>query len=534
MWSRLSVLLVLMLVCLSGSYAATVVVPVGNSIQAAINAANNGDVIQLNTGTYTEDLIILGGASNAKTNLTIEAAPGQSPVIEAANAAVPSPARGLLGILSLFIEAVAGYPATEPDDHGILIEGNGTTLRNLTIRNNSIEGDGQFGEAACVLVQANDVLIENCVIECASTTGAGRGIYVFTGNLPLFDQTVQALVGSKVFEPAGYTQPLTSSNLRVVNTTLRYGDAFFDTTDFVTYIVLLLSGETVYLPPVPPSGTFTNVEFDGGNLPSGNYDLAECDGGTYTFSNCFFHDHRGNFRISGGTQTFNDCKWQRALRDDHVEFNAAPEEGNSPIVGTFNNCIFCGGTDSGRLVKVNEGTGTFNACIFDITSTDANYRAIQYQPGDIDSSYYFEIPNLNPITYTACIVDNCDIYAPNSVGVAATDAPLSPEPAGNLMITDSIIYANQAVRLDTLSDVACNATVHHNNLFSTLAPAIANPGGWTVTENNNLNVNPGYANPGCDPAGFQYSNTTLLTAASDGGPVGSQGTPTSVGNWSLY
>ncbi|MBK7496411.1 MAG: hypothetical protein IPI28_13840 [Candidatus Omnitrophica bacterium] len=210
-------------------------------------------------------------------------------MIEAANSAIPTPARGMLGLLSLFIEAVAGYPADQPDDHGFLIEGNGTTLRNLTIRNNSIDGDGQFGEAAAVQIVANDVRIENCVIESDPATSAGRCIYVFTGNLQAFDQAVQGLGASAVFGPNGYTQPqLTSSNLQVVNTTLRYGEAFFDTTDFVTYLGLLLSGDSLYIPPVPPSGSFTNVNFDGGNLASGTSSLATCDGGTYTFDNCFF------------------------------------------------------------------------------------------------------------------------------------------------------------------------------------------------------------------------------------------------------
>ena len=525
MRSRLSVLLVLMFVCVSGSNAATVVVPVGSSIQTAINAANNGDVIQLNTGTYTEDLIIKGGTT-PKNNLTIEAAAGQNPIIQCANTAVPSLDRGVLGVLSLYLGNF-GYPTDQPDDHGIIIEANGTTLRNLTIINDTIEGDAQFEEGAAVLVIGNDALIENCVIECASSTDSCRGIYVFTGNLPLFDQAVQSIFG-----PAGYTQTITASNLRVVNTKLLYGDEMIDTVDFVTYLLYELTGN--YVPPIPPSGSFTNVDFDGGNLSSGSHDLAEWDGGTWTFTNCYFHDHRGNFGIGGGTQTFVDCKWQRALRDDHVEFNATPGEGNGPIVATFNNCIFCGGGDAGRLVRVCEGTATFNACIFDVTNTSETYIALQYQPGDIDSAYIMEIPGLDPLTQTSCIVDNCDIYAPLSVGIAATDAPITPEPPGTLTITDTIIQANQAVRLDTLEDVALTAIVHHNDLFSTLAPAIANPGGWTVTENNNLNVNPGYANPGCDPAGFEYSNATLLTAASDGGPVGSQGTPTSVGNWSLY
>jgi len=534
MKSSLALLFAVSLILGGGSFAATISVGAPPaSIQAAINSANSGDVIQLQTGTYVEDLTILGGSS-PKTNLTIEAAPGQTPVIEAANTAVPSPARGMLGYLSLFIEAVAGYPADGPDCHGILIEGNGTTLRNLTIRNNSIDGDGQFGEASVILIEANDVRIENCVVECAPDSGAGRCIYVFTGNLPVFDQAVQALGAAKVFGPAGYTQPLASTNLQVINCTLRYGDAMFDTTDFVTYIGLLLSGDSLYIPPVPPSGTFTNVNFDGGNLSSGGHDLAECDGGTYTFTSCFFHDHRGNFRISGGNQTFNDCTWQRALRDDHVEFNAAPEEGNSPIVGAFNNCLFCGGGDAGRLVKVNEGTGTFNACIFDVTSTDPNYRAIQYSPGDIEQSYYMEIPGLNPPALTACTLDNCDVYAPSSIGVLAENGPEPYEAPGTLTITDSIFQTATGVSLTADSTVSLIANINNNDIFA--GTQISNTGSFVVNAHSNPNVDPGYAAPGCDKDGFLYSNATLKTAGTGGSALGSQGpiAPSAIIDWSLY
>ncbi|MBE7488069.1 MAG: hypothetical protein DIKNOCCD_02407 [bacterium] len=535
MKSSLVPLIAVNLILAAGSFAATINVGAPPaSIQAAINSAGNGDVIQLQSGTYVEDLIIIGGA-NAKTNLTIEAAPGQTPVIEAANTAIPTPARGILGILSLFIEAVAGYPADQPDQHGFLIEGNGTTLRNLTIRNNSIDGDGQFHEATAVQIAANDVRIENCVIECDPATNAGRCIYVFTGNLQVFDQAVQALGAPKVFGPAGYTQPLlTSSNLQVVNTTLRYGEALFDTTDFATYLGLLLSGETLYIPPVPSSGSFTNVEFDGGNLASGSSGLATCDGGTYTFDNCFFHDHRGDFTIGGGNQTFNDCTWQRALRDDHVEFNGSPEEGNSPIVATFNNCLFCGGGDAGRLVRVNEGTGTFNACIFDVTSTDPNYRAIQYSPGDITQDYYIGVPGLDPPTQTSCILDNCDVYAPSSIGVLAEDGPDSHEPPGTLTITDSIFQAAVGVSLTADSPVALVANINNNDIFA--GTQVSNTGSFTVNAASNLNVDPGYTAPGCDKDGFLYSNQALATAGTNGSALGSQGpiAPSAIIDWSLY
>jgi len=183
---RLSVLLVLSLVWMGTGFADTVVVPVGSSIQTAINAANNGDVIQLQTGTYTEDLIIWGGA-NAKTNLTIEAAEGQNPVIEAANATIPTATdRGILGVLTQFLATIAGG-GTEPDQHGFIVEGNGTTLRNLTIRNLTVIGDDIFDESANLLLMADNVRIENCVLECAPDADSTRGIYIWTGNLAAFE-----------------------------------------------------------------------------------------------------------------------------------------------------------------------------------------------------------------------------------------------------------------------------------------------------------------------------------------------------------
>jgi hypothetical protein len=205
-------------------------------------------------------------------------------------------------------------------------------------------------------------------------------------------------------------------------------------------------------------------------------------------------------------------------------------------MATFTECIFCGGTDSGRLVHVTEGTGIFNACIFDITYTgDVNtYAAIQYQPGDIEGDWYLGMPGLIPPTQTSCIIDNCDIYNPVGVGILANDAPVDPEPPASLVVTDTIIQASQAITLPNSGLVLQSANIHHNDLVSASLPAIANGGAWTLTENNNLSVNPGYTAPGCDPAGFEYSNATLLTAGTDGGPLGSQATPTAVRNWSLY
>jgi hypothetical protein len=138
-------------------------------------------------------------------------------------------------------------------------------------------------------------------------------------------------------------------------------------------------------------------------------------------------------------------------------------------------------------------------------------------------------------TKVSCTIDKSDFYNPTGIGVEAGDTPVDPEPPGFLTITNSIFQCNQAVNLSAAGPVARTADIHHNDLFSTLTPAIANPGVWTLTELDNLNVNPGYTAPTqCGTEGYVYSNQALTTAGMGGSPLGSQGETSGIETWSLY
>jgi parallel beta-helix repeat protein len=79
--STFLVLLVMLLAFTTSSWAATLKVPLNYStIQAAVNAASGGDVVEVSNGTYTENVTIPGG----KNGLSVVAAAGNSPVLEGA------------------------------------------------------------------------------------------------------------------------------------------------------------------------------------------------------------------------------------------------------------------------------------------------------------------------------------------------------------------------------------------------------------------------------------------------------------------
>ncbi len=121
--------------CASFAFAATINVPVDHStIQAAINAASNGDTINVAAGTYNENVVI-----NNKQNIVIQGA-GDTTIVE--------PASGI------------GFTITDSDDitirdlkihttgtsaHGVWIGGgpNGYgNSNNLVIQDNTINVDG--------------------------------------------------------------------------------------------------------------------------------------------------------------------------------------------------------------------------------------------------------------------------------------------------------------------------------------------------------------------------------------------------------
>ncbi|MCA9444381.1 MAG: hypothetical protein KC964_26565, partial [Candidatus Omnitrophica bacterium] len=127
-----------------GAQAATINVPADQAtVQAAVDAANDGDVIVLADGTYTEDVLIPGSTASNKDNITITGSAPENVIIDAPNTRMQGTEAGVIGLVGQVL-GVGGFP----EHKGLIVEGDGVTLSNLTIRNLSQTGDPAFGESA--------------------------------------------------------------------------------------------------------------------------------------------------------------------------------------------------------------------------------------------------------------------------------------------------------------------------------------------------------------------------------------------------
>lgn len=149
-FSIISIALALMVVMAGGAYAAIINVPLGGSIQAAIDSANPGDTIQLASGTYTEAGI------DVNKNVIIKGDSGGNTVIQAA---------ATLGGASDRVFTVAS----------------GTTVEmwDLTVQNGSPDGtDGAAGTAGTAggngggIYNAGDLTLHNVSV---TNNRAGNG-----------------------------------------------------------------------------------------------------------------------------------------------------------------------------------------------------------------------------------------------------------------------------------------------------------------------------------------------------------------------
>ena len=149
------------LACSSLGFAATINVPSEYPmIQSAIDAAQNGDSILVEAGTYNERIDFLG------KEITVLSVSGSSNTIIDASAS---------GTVVTF--------ANGEESTSIL---NGFTIR----------GGSSFYGGGVLIVDSHPV-IQNCVITANQATDSGGGIYVDTGSIQLNNTTVTSnVVGS--------------------------------------------------------------------------------------------------------------------------------------------------------------------------------------------------------------------------------------------------------------------------------------------------------------------------------------------------
>jgi hypothetical protein len=193
----------------SDSQAVTISVPNQiNTLAAAIDAATSNDVIQITNGiTYHEDLII----PQAKSGITLEGV-GAPPTIRPLHTANNrSPLKVFMGLV--------GSPGAA-DCAGFIVEGNGTTLRNLVIADPTAGAEdpiSPLGISQSLTVFGSDVTIEDCTIVSDSGSEEHAGLLAMGGDWPTLDtQFAMALLGTP-FSTAGYTTPDPVNGLTITN-----------------------------------------------------------------------------------------------------------------------------------------------------------------------------------------------------------------------------------------------------------------------------------------------------------------------------
>jgi len=156
--STLSLAALLVFVTPRGADAATIHVPTDQpTIQAAINAASNGDTVQVAPGTYNENINFMGKA------ITVISTGGpQTTIIDGGQTATVvtfNTGEGLTSVINGFT-IQNGFPSSGSmgDGGGILIDNTSPTIiDNIITNNQACEGAGMAILGGSPLVQGNTI-----------------------------------------------------------------------------------------------------------------------------------------------------------------------------------------------------------------------------------------------------------------------------------------------------------------------------------------------------------------------------------------
>ena len=133
------------------------------SVQAAIDAADPGDLITiLDSATYVEDLsfgAMMPGSLDSKANLTVRAANGQRPTIQAANTA-------------------DRFGMGAPDFGGVLVLSQGVSLQGLDLRNAGNAQGSSLGLGTAMSIHASGVSAVDCRLSQAGGVAGPTGAAV--------------------------------------------------------------------------------------------------------------------------------------------------------------------------------------------------------------------------------------------------------------------------------------------------------------------------------------------------------------------
>jgi hypothetical protein len=509
-----------------GIFATTVNVSGGTGLQAAVNAAAPGDTIQITDSlNYSQDLFI-------DKPLTLVGTGATPPTITAVNTG----SRGRFGALGNFI-AVANMTTWTADDQGLYIQANNVTLRNLIIRNPTLQNNNDHAidlPAALTLVGDN-VTIDGCDI-AASAGGAvdDTAIFVGEGNLTTF-------VGSPFAAQAVHT----TNNLTIKNCNISGGRRGI----YVPDIGAWLSD------PADPAGFSTgNTQV---RLPAEDAVVMDTvinvsrqcyqpiGAKNWTFDNCTMSvtstSGQDVIRARGGSTTFVNCTIG-SPRHRSINCQADVSSGGEFMTMIFDHCLICGGGDGREHNLLDDVNILFDHCIINslnppVTpgSTTVSILRRTDATNGIDQRFagpppFSTLPGRPPLPSQVSLeMNHCDLYnsavapAPFRVGIAyQEEAPPNQSGLPSLLtLTDSIITSDICLFDGTqrITGVLANC--------STFGPPPYYPAGSTVTLNNNIlrsaNNDPGLRTLLCTGFGYTVDSTTPMNIPA--GPAGCNSPP---------
>lgn len=533
------------LICIAPfAHAATITVPATHAtLQAAIDAANAGDVIQItDSATYNEDVFIGPG----KNNLTIIGTGATPPTILAANTTLSSggapnvAGRGLVGVVIGLASALLAGNNPIPDQLGMIVEADFTTLENLIIQNNGPSVSPDLFTGALTIV-GDDTTINNCILRGAdqSTPGVADNEFAISwtaGNWPELDAILPGLGLGAYFANAGYPNIVASQRTTLNNCAIERSTNSVGAGDYSQFFYNAITSGYLNA-QVPFNIVFNDCTFVGG---VGDGEVLETGGvDNVVMNNCVFDGNGGIVDIGGGFWIFNDCSFSGSTGSRYFRHDGIVEFGGGAADTQMNGCIFCGDSPSnGEFIEIQEGAIAFDRCIF----SGAEDTAVRWNYNNWDGQF-------NTVGYPTdaqvLSFNRCDIYKPDGTAAAVLltggDTPDAGQPGAELVLTNNIITSELGVRTEgaNLPPGGTGITIENNNFIGTTV--LENTNGWVEDSiaNNLSNIFPGYANAGgCNAEDYAYSNTALITAGIGGTPLGSQDppglAPASVEDWKLY
>ncbi|MCA9433869.1 MAG: hypothetical protein KC940_25330 [Candidatus Omnitrophica bacterium] len=542
---KLWIIFMVGLISCVGAQSATVTVSGGTGLQAAIDGANAGDVIQITDSmTYNEDIFVGPG----KDNLTIIGTGVNPPTILATNSTIHSvgspdvAARGLVGGIMGVVSGLLAGGNPLPDQLGMVIEANNGTYENLILQNNGPSVSPDLFTGACTVI-GDDNTFNDCVFRGTDQNTPGVADNEFcisftSGNWPELDVALGFVSLPNYFQNLGYTTPVAAERTELNNCAFERSTNSVGAGDYSQYFYNAITAG--YLNAVVPFNvvfndcTWTNCG-DGEVLETGGID-------NLVFNNCSFDGNEGVVDLGGGTWVFNDTVFANSTAGRLFRHDAVVEFGGGASYSTLNGCLFCGNAPGeDRIVEIQEGGATFSRCIFNATEDTLFFWDYNNWDGQFNDAGY-------PSQTSIVSFDRCDFYSPNAaqavIRLTGDDTPDAPQPGCSLIVQNCIM---------TGTDVAVDISGGNlppgggdysieNNDFLAINTIVNNGPGWTeISVADNLsNVAPAYANAGgCSPADYVYMNPALETASTTGGPIGSQdpdiGVITNaVKDWNLY